>query len=835
MDPRGVRSTLLLLAIAAAYLVTAKLGLTMAIVAEQVTVVWPPSGIALAAVLLLGGRVWPGIWIGAFAANVTSNEPILVAASIATGNTFEALTGAWLLERLGRFDLRLARLRDVFSLALLAAGLSTIVAASVGSLSLCLGGLQPWESFPTLFRTWWLGDGVGDLLVAPLVLSLATSTRRQGFTPARIAEAMALLGAFAYACVLAFRHPPSEAGMGHPIPYIVFPFLVWSAVRFGPLGAATAVAVSSVFAIWNTASGGGPFAAASPGESLMLVQMFLSVAALTALTLGAAIAERRSAQARRTAELDAVHAIAGAASLEAAAPKVLEAICRDLDWDLGALWTVDPDSDRLRLVEQWHRRRGPAFPRFESASRSIRFERGTGLPGRVWASRAPAWIPDVTRDANFPRAPLATEEGLRGAFGFPVVLEGTVVAVLEFFSREIRQPDATTLASFAAIGNELGQYIGRKRAEDALRESDRRKDEFLAVLAHELRNPLAPVRNAFEIVRLGPQTAELQWASEVIDRQISHLTRLVDDLLDVARISAGKVHIEREPLDVREVVARAVDIGRKAIEGRGQSLRVSVPGERIVVSGDRVRLAQAVGNLLDNAGKYGSPGGEVSLSVERVAGSVAIRVKDGGIGIGKADLTRIFEFFAQGGGGPEKTRGGLGVGLGLVRQFVEMHGGAVAAASAGEGTGSEFTITLPVLGEGAATEPTRPAASQAAEVPRRRVLVVDDNRDSADTMAALLSFAGHEVEVCYTGEQAIEAAASFRPEVAVLDLGLPGKDGFEVARQLRGEHGSMLLIAMTGYGQEEDRRRSAEVGFDVHMTKPVDPAVLLERIARPRA
>jgi signal transduction histidine kinase/integral membrane sensor domain MASE1/CheY-like chemotaxis protein len=822
------RDLLLLPAIAAAYVVSAKLGLSLAVVAEQVTVVWPPSGIALAAVLLLGRRVWPGIWVGAFLANVTSHEPVLAAVAIATGNTLEALAGAWLLEHVGKIDLRLERLRDVFSLAFLAATVSTVVSASIGSVSLCATGLQEWSAFPGLFRTWWLGDAMGDLVVAPFVLAMATGARKEAFPPRRAAEAAMLVSGLVLTCVLTFRSQ-AAAGSG-PLPYVVFPFLIWSALRFHQVGAATAAAITSVAAIWGSAEALGPFAAAPPADRLMQVQLFLSIAVMTTLTLGAAIAERRSANARRAAELDTVHAIAGSGTLDEAAPRVLDAVCRNLDWDLGGLWFVDEGSERLTPLRQWHRGSVSRFPRFEEASRAVRFARGEGLPGRVWSSAAPAWIPDVTRDANFPRASVAAAEGLRGAFGFPVILEGRVLAVLEFFSREVRQPDGSVLASFAAIGNELGQYIGRKRAEDALRESDRRKDEFLAVLAHELRNPLAPVRNAFEILKLAPQTSELAWASEVIDRQISHLTRLVDDLLDVARISAGKVRIEHEPIDVRDVVGRAVEIARRSVEARGQTLDVRLPGERALVDGDRVRLAQAVGNLLDNAGKYGEPGGHVTLSVERSDGSVRIRVRDTGIGIAPADVARIFDFFTQG-TGPGGSRGGLGVGLGLVRQFVELHGGTVAASSGGEGLGSEFTITLPEVRE-PETPRAEPAPAGAVRAPKRRVLVVDDNRDSADTMGAILAFAGHEVEVRYTGEQAIETARAFRPDVAVLDLGLPGLSGYEVARLLRGAHERMLIVAMTGYGQEEDRRRSAESGFDVHLTKPVDPADLLDRIAR---
>jgi CheY-like chemotaxis protein/nitrogen-specific signal transduction histidine kinase len=371
----------------------------------------------------------------------------------------------------------------------------------------------------------------------------------------------------------------------------------------------------------------------------------------------------------------------------------------------------------------------------------------------------------------------------------------------------------------------------RRKAEEALKEADRRKDEFLAMLAHELRNPLAPIRNAVQALRrLGSPDPQLQWIREVIDRQAEHLARLVDDLLDVSRITQGKIALRQERLELMAVIARALETSRPNIDARKHHLNVSLPQEPIRLEGDLIRLAQVVSNLLNNAAKFTEEGGQIWLTAESQEGEIVLRVRDNGVGIPADLLPRIFDLFTQADRSLDRSQGGLGIGLSLARSIVEMHGGQVEAASAGLGQGSEFTVRLPLLAE-ATPQSGRESATRtgSAATPRRyRILVVDDNVDSAESMAFLLKFSGHEVQIAHDGPSAIETALLFLPQVLLLDIGLPGMSGYEVARRLRErpEMRNAALLALTGYGQEEDRRRSKEAGFDHHLVKPVDPKLL---------
>jgi CheY-like chemotaxis protein len=367
------------------------------------------------------------------------------------------------------------------------------------------------------------------------------------------------------------------------------------------------------------------------------------------------------------------------------------------------------------------------------------------------------------------------------------------------------------------------------RLVTALREADRRKDEFLAMLAHELRNPLAPIRNAAQVLRAkGPPAGEVQWATEVIDRQVHQLARLVDDLLDVSRITRGKIELRKERVELGAVVRGAVEATRPLVEKWGHALGVSLPSEPVYLDADPTRLAQVVSNMLNNAAKYTDHGGHIAVAVERRGAEVLIRVRDDGIGIPKDALSRIFEMFTQLPGSVERSQGGLGIGLTLVRRLVELHGGAVEALSEGAGRGSEFVVRLPLAP--APEDPRQRPGDAGPPAPGRRILVVDDNRDAAESLGMLLGMVGHEVRVAHDGLEACAAAEEFRPDVVLLDLGLPKLSGYEVARRLREAEGGsdVLLVALTGWGQEEDRRRTREAGFDHHLTKPVE----LEQLRR---
>jgi PAS domain S-box-containing protein len=369
-----------------------------------------------------------------------------------------------------------------------------------------------------------------------------------------------------------------------------------------------------------------------------------------------------------------------------------------------------------------------------------------------------------------------------------------------------------------------------------LQQVDKLKDQFLAMLAHELRNPLAPIRNALELIQLEdpPPPPGVRDNLEIIDRQVTHLVRLVGDLLDVSRISQGKIVLRKEPLDLATVVTRGLETSQPVIAGRRHSLRVSLPQEPLPVEGDLVRLVQVLANLLNNAAKYTREGGRIELLVEKAGGEAVMRVRDNGMGIPKEMQPRLFDLFTQSDRTLDRSEGGLGIGLTLVRRLTEMHGGTVEAHSEGQGHGSEFVVRLPLAEsrpEGPAPAPPPPAAAGR----RRRVLAVDDNRDSARTLTRLLQVLGHEVSTAHDGPAALAEADRFHPEIVLLDIGLPGMDGFEVARRLRASpaFADTVLIALTGYGSPEDRAASREAGFNAHLVKPVDLEALKELLARP--
>lgn len=369
----------------------------------------------------------------------------------------------------------------------------------------------------------------------------------------------------------------------------------------------------------------------------------------------------------------------------------------------------------------------------------------------------------------------------------------------------------------------------RKRHEQALRDADRRKDEFLAMLAHELRNPLAPIRNSLNILRLAKQTdPTVEQVSQMMERQVDHMVRLVDDLLEVSRITRGKIELRRELVELAGIVRTAVETSQPLIAAAGHQLAVSLPAEPITVNADPVRLSQVIANLLNNSAKYTEAGGQIWLTVRREPKDVVISVRDTGIGIAPEKLPDVFQLFTQVDRQAGRAQGGLGIGLTLVKSLTEMHGGEVRAHSPGLGQGSEFVVRLPLAAEQMGTKKPRAEDRPRSGLTPRRILVVDDNRDAAVSMSMLLECLGSEVRVAFNGPDALEAIAEYRPAVILLDIGMPGMDGYEVARRIRqqGDFDDVTLIALTGWGQEDDRRRSHSAGFDYHLTKPADISTL---------
>ncbi len=404
------------------------------------------------------------------------------------------------------------------------------------------------------------------------------------------------------------------------------------------------------------------------------------------------------------------------------------------------------------------------------------------------------------------------------------ILRGKLAVFVELYRQ---RRDLRALADEKArLLKETRQYAA------ALEDANRRKDEFLAMLAHELRNPLAPVRNAVEILKLG-KTGDpvIEQAREIIGRQVAHMARLVDDLLDVARIARGKVQLRTERADLAAVVRQTAEDYRPTLAGLGVELVVEVPAGPLWLVGDPTRLAQVVGNLLHNAGKFTPRGGRVAVRAEARGGSAVVSVSDSGAGIAPEVLARLFEPFAQADQALDRAGGGLGLGLALVRGLAQLHGGTASAQSAGPGRGATFTVALPLAG--AESGPAAPGAAPGHAGPLR-VLIVEDNRDAAESLQLLLGLYGHEVVVAFDARAGLALARRFRPDVVVSDLGLPGgMSGYDLAAAIRAdaELGGVSLVALSGYGRDEDRRKAHSAGFDRHLVKPVDPAELSAALA----
>jgi PAS domain S-box-containing protein len=653
--------------LACVYVWAARLGLSMTFAADQVTAVWPPTGIALAAVLLLGPSIAPAIYIGALAANLMTGAPAVVAAGIAAGNTLEALLGGWLAQRAG-LDVALARLRDVLALVLGGALLSTLVSATVGVTSLCLGGVVPCAAFAELWSVWWVGDAVGALIVAPLILVWVSMTPRR-WPLGRVLEALALLAGVVVVSLTVFVGAFNFWPGSYPLHYTVFPFVIAAAMRFGQRGASTVTFVASTLVIWSTVNGFGPFAVGTLDERLVMVQLFMAVVAVTGLLLAAAICERDTAERRRAEDY---------AELAASAQRLRLA----LEAGQMGVWSWNMETGDVVWSENLE-----AIHGLEPGGFGGTFEAFQALvhpDDRAHVTEAITRAVELRSEYDVEFRVVPPGGGVRWIAGRGQVFcdhRGRAKLML-------------------GVGADVSQ---RKHLEDELRmraselaDVDRRKDEFLAMLAHELRNPLAPLANALHL--LARDTGDRGRVIEMAERQIRHLVRLVDDLLDVSRITQGKIVLRKEPVQLADIVNRALETMREALDARGHNVTVSLPARPVVLDADGARIAQVLVNLLSNAAKFTAPGGSVWLTGEALEAEVLIRVRDTGIGLAPELVTRVFDIFVQGDASLARTRGGLGIGLTVVRRLVEMHGGRVEARSAGIGHGSEFLVYLPTVG-----------------------------------------------------------------------------------------------------------------------------------------
>lgn len=844
---------------AVAYWLAAQIGFRFAFVAEQVTTVWAPTGIGLAALLLWGRSLWPAVWLGAFAANATSEAPLWTAAAVASGNTLEAVAGAWALSCVPRFDPRLRRINDAAAYILLAAGGATTLSATIGVGTLCVGGVQPWERFGELWRAWWLGDAVGALIIAPVILTTigrASASRREW------AEGGLLVGGTILATQLVFGRISGTTH--HPLEYVIFPFVIAAAMRGGQPLTALVVLSASAVTIGHTVRGAGPFASEAIHESLILLQVFMGVLASTGLLLAAAIAERETGERRRAAASRVGEVLASADDLQTAAPAVLSASCQALEWQVAALWLADRHDGHLRCFDIWTAP-GVAASAFVARTRELAFPPGVGLPGRVWTSRQPAWIVNVVSDDNFPRAAVASGAGLHGAFGFPILLGEEFVGVIEFFNQTIVPPDPDLLLTMSTVGNQVGQFIGRKREEAAARQAERErelllereaaarseaeaanraKDEFLATLSHELRTPLNAIVGWTRVLLEGAlDEGSRRHALEVVERNAHLQARLVADILDVSRILTGGVRLDVHTVELGTIIGAALDAVRPAASARQVQLRARLGTSPRLMHGDQQRLQQVVWNLLSNAVQFTDAGGTVEVELVDVGDRrMQIRVRDNGAGIDPEFLPHVFERFRQGDGSASRAHGGLGLGLAIVEHLVELHGGTVRADSAGLGLGSVFTVELPRADPAIDSHSSdrrvahvfASGTSPAGILANRRILIVDDHHDTRELVETVLKMAGATVDSAGSVTQALERLEAARPDVLLSDIAMPDADGYTLIQEVRrrdSESGQYLqAAALTAYAGALDRDRALAAGFDLHLAKPVSHEELVAAV-----
>jgi PAS domain S-box-containing protein len=424
---------------------------------------------------------------------------------------------------------------------------------------------------------------------------------------------------------------------------------------------------------------------------------------------------------------------------------------------------------------------------------------------------------------------------LRSYIGVPLVVRGKTTGVLTFIAAESGQVyEATDLAIATDLAHRAAIAVENAQLYRELREADRRKDEFLATLAHELRNPLAPIQNGLHVLRLAHGGTEMVAdARTMMERQVAHMVRLVDDLMDVSRITRNKLELRKERVSLATVIATAIETSRPLLERAGHTFSTTMPPTPVYLDADPVRLAQVFSNLLNNAAKYTEPGGAITLTAGSAGGEAVVRVRDTGLGIPADALPRVFDMFSQVDRNMERAQGGLGIGLTLVRRLTELHGGEVSVASDGPGRGSEFTVRIPLATRAGERAERPPHVAEGVGGARRRVLVVDDNDDAAATLGMMLELWGNEVRTAHDGLVGVEQAEQFRPDVILLDIGLPMIDGYETCRRIRRQPWAkdVVIVALTGWGQDEDRRRSREAGFDHHLVKPVDATHLADLLA----
>jgi PAS domain S-box-containing protein len=557
------------------------------------------------------------------------------------------------------------------------------------------------------------------------------------------------------------------------------------------------------------------------------------------------ITERRRTERRLALQYAITRIVSRSIDFVEGTHEILETVCESLGWQVGVLWAVDHQEEVLRCVDVWQ---SPVLnaPDFECACVSMLFAKGVGLPGRIWDTGRPVWIPNLKKDRNFPRAPLAETSGLRAGFGFPIQLGNEVIGVVEFFSQEIRQPDNELLEMIASVGRQIGQFQERKRAEEKLahllvrersaradaEKANRLKDEFLATLSHELRTPLNAVIGWARILKSGRVDQESAiHAIDVIERNAWAQKQIIEDILDVSRVITGKLQLHLARVDLVSVVNAALDAMRPAFDAKQIKVETNYEEGLRVIAGDPDRLQQVVWNLLSNASKFTPPGGSVGISVTQDEKSAHIQISDTGPGIATEFLPHVFERFRQADGSTTRTHGGLGLGLAIVRHLVELHGGIIFAENGTVSSGAVFTVKLPLPSGNVDVAPSTAPATQEAPVTNAdlkdlNILVVEDELDALDLLAMDLREHGARVVGVASASEALEVLSRQKFDLIISDIGMADTDGYSLIRQLREHEGTqgdhVPAIALTAYARAQDRLRAIAAGYDTHVAKPAE-------------
>ena len=781
--------------VVAAYVGAAQLGFTLAFVAEQVTTVWAPTGIAIGTLLIGGIRLWPAIWLGAFLANAITTAPLWTAFFIATGNTLEAAIAVMMFAKVRRLPFTFERVGDVFTFLMVAAVGCTAISATVGVATLSAAGLQPWERFSRLWLEWWFGDLLGAVLVTPALVSIIRHPWSRG-------ELIRAVGFTAASVLVAHVSFGQVLGLGpHPLEFAIFPIVIGAAAIAGVAVTSLVVLGASVVAIWHTVHGAGPFAAQGVHDGLILLQLFMGVLGATALLLGAAITERRISERR-----------------ERTAATMLR-----LAQHAGGVGTFEWD---FRRQVAW------CSPEFFGIF---------GLPPGDGVITGAEWGSFVHQDDR-ERLALHLERALDGTepaiADYRIVRSDGSVRWLAY-SGQLQRTDAGD----RLIGTVV-DITDRKQLESELRSHadqvdrmNRVKDEFLATLSHELRTPLNAVLGWAHVLREGEvEPAVHQRALEAIERNARAQAQLVDDLLDVSRITTGKLQVKRDAVDLAVVISHAVETMRVGADAKRVNLAVTVQADTpLIVTGDADRLQQVVWNLVSNAIKFTPAGGRIGIELRELESQAEIVVRDSGQGIDPAFLPQLFQRFHQLDASKTRRHGGLGLGLSIVSHLVEAHGGAVDAESDGPNRGSTFRVRLPLrpVRNSETDAPVKPPIRRLTGV---KALVVDDEADAREVMRVLLEGRGATVVVASSVSDAQQALAAQQFELLLADIGMPGHDGLTLIRAIRSLPAGAMnrdirAIAVTAYTSAKDREEVIAAGFDLHVGKPLDAEQLLAAVS----